>query len=83
MWPNPKVTTDLVTYTEEIINGNLHFLCSEIDQYDLSYFILKRADYRNYQIFLNRRYYLVTEYSRSWKFDFSCCVKKIEICLNL
>ena len=28
---NPtKETTDLVTFTEEIINGNFHFLCSEL-----------------------------------------------------
>ena len=25
MWPNPQETTDLVTFTEEILNGNLHF----------------------------------------------------------
>ena len=29
MWPNPKETADLVTFTEEIHNGKLHFLCSE------------------------------------------------------
>ena len=28
MWPNPQVPADLVTFTEEIINGKLHFLCS-------------------------------------------------------
>ena len=32
MWPNPQETTDLpadlVTFTGEIINGKLHFLCS-------------------------------------------------------
>ena len=28
MWPNPKETADLVTFTEEILNGKLHFLCS-------------------------------------------------------
>ena len=28
MWPNPQKTTDLVTFTEEILNGKLHFLCS-------------------------------------------------------
>ena len=28
MWPNPQDTADLVTYTEEILNGKLHFLCS-------------------------------------------------------
>ena len=29
MWPNPLETPDLVTFTEEILNGKLHFLCSE------------------------------------------------------
>ena len=28
MWPNPQFSTDLVTFTEEIFNGKLHFLCS-------------------------------------------------------
>ena len=28
MWPNPRETADLVTFTEEIPNGKLHFLCS-------------------------------------------------------
>ena len=25
MWPNPQETVDLVTFTEEILNGKLHF----------------------------------------------------------
>ena len=29
MWPNPQETGDLVTFTEEILNGKLHFLWSE------------------------------------------------------
>ena len=29
MWPNPQVPADLVTFTEEILNEKLHFLCSE------------------------------------------------------
>ena len=29
MWPNPQFPADLVTFTEEILNGKLHFLCSE------------------------------------------------------
>ena len=29
MWPIPQETTDLVTYTEEIFNGKLYFLCIE------------------------------------------------------
>ena len=28
MWPNPQETADLVTFTEEILNGKPHFLCS-------------------------------------------------------
>ena len=28
MRPNPQVPADLVTFTEEILNGKLHFLCS-------------------------------------------------------
>ena len=29
MWPNPQFPIDLVTFTEEILNWKLHFLCSE------------------------------------------------------
>ena len=29
MWPNPQETADLVTFTKEILNGKLYFLCSE------------------------------------------------------
>ena len=28
MLPNPLETADLVTFTEEILNGKLHFLCT-------------------------------------------------------
>ena len=28
MWPNPKETADLVTFTKEILNGKIYFLCS-------------------------------------------------------
>ena len=30
MWPNPLVTADLVTFTQETFNGKFHFLCSTI-----------------------------------------------------
>ena len=29
MRSNPQETADLVTFTDEILNGKLHFLCSE------------------------------------------------------
>ena len=28
MGPSPQETADLVTFTEETLNGKLHFLCS-------------------------------------------------------
>ena len=28
MWPNPQFPVDLVTFTEEILHGKLHFSCS-------------------------------------------------------
>ena len=28
MWLNPQFPADLITFTEEILNGKLHFLCS-------------------------------------------------------
>ena len=30
MWPNQQEPADLVTFTEEILNGKLYFLCSEV-----------------------------------------------------
>ena len=29
MWPNLQEIADLVTFTKEIYNGKLHFLCSD------------------------------------------------------
>ena len=29
MWPNPQFSADLATFTEEILNGKLYFLCYE------------------------------------------------------
>ena len=29
MCPNPQETADLVTFTEEILNGKLYFLCRD------------------------------------------------------
>ena len=36
MWPNPQKSADLVTFTEEILNVKLRFLCSVIlsDDFD-------------------------------------------------
>ena len=32
MRPNPQQTADLVTFTEEILNDKLHFLCGVLDR---------------------------------------------------
>ena len=29
MWSNAQLSADLVIFTEEILNGKLHFLCSD------------------------------------------------------
>ena len=31
MLPNPQETADLITFTEEVLNEKLHFLCSDSD----------------------------------------------------
>ena len=31
MRPNPQETAGFVTFTQEILNGKLHFLCSAMD----------------------------------------------------
>ena len=41
MQPNPQETADLVTFTEEILNGKLHFLCSAIKFYAFHSHLLK------------------------------------------
>ena len=44
MWQNPQKTVDLVTFTAEILNGKLHFLCNVCctDQFSWSIFEEKR-----------------------------------------
>ena len=34
MWPNRQETTDLVSFTVEILNEKLHLLCSDADDGD-------------------------------------------------
>ena len=41
MLPNPLETADLVTFTEEILNGKLHFLCTMFHCHKI--FILLKA----------------------------------------
>ena len=44
MGPNPQFAADMVTFTEEILNGKLHFLCSagaelKLVQITIQYFV--------------------------------------------
>ena len=51
MWPNPQEPADLVTFIEDIHNGKLHFLCSEI--YNIQHKVdMKLLNYEiiNYEI---------------------------------
>ena len=36
MWPNPQETAELVTFTEEVLNGKLLFFCLYVIDEDLS-----------------------------------------------
>ena len=39
MLPNLQETADLVTFTKEILNRKLHFLCSGSDRFQITFFI--------------------------------------------
>ena len=39
MRPNPQLPADLVTFNEEILNGKLHFLCSQCFKFSESVFL--------------------------------------------
>ena len=45
MWPNPQETADLVTFTEEILNRKLHFLCNDNNNYLISIWPLNAASH--------------------------------------
>ena len=46
MWPNLLETADLVTFTEEISNGKLHFLYIEGD--DISIYAVDESELESY-----------------------------------
>ena len=77
MWPNPKFAADLVTFTEEIFNGKLHFLCSvvvnelkettfkNIHQYSFLCTIdhfLKVTSAKNYSLSSGNPWYVINEF---------------------
>ena len=42
MWPNPQETADLVTFTQEILNGKSHFLRS-VSSFAVNTYLFKIA----------------------------------------
>ena len=43
MWLNPEETADLVTFTEETLNGEFHFLCGVNSEYTSEFIGCKSA----------------------------------------
>ena len=47
MWPNSQFPADLVTFTEEILNGKLHFLSSDCQKILRETFLIRKlTDYK-------------------------------------
>ena len=60
MLPNPQFLADLVTFTEEILNGKLHFQCGVIEESNNSTILPKKInDIVNYIWERWKREYLV------------------------
>ena len=66
MWPNPQFPADFVTFTEETLNGKLHFLCIE--------WIIKII----YEV-LNSRLTSVVEWEHVSQTAFTCSKLTIDI----
>ena len=47
MWPNSQFPTDLVMFTEEILNGKFQFLCS-----------ITKSKFRHQSVFADRKFYI-------------------------
>ena len=46
MWPNLQIPADLVTFTEEILNGKVHFLCCGLQEKALLHFFVTEVHQR-------------------------------------
>ena len=68
MWPNPKETAALVTFTEEILNGKLHLLCSD-----------KKTSPRNGTKSYAGYWHFKTEVRKKAYESLSCCLKETVI----
>ena len=57
MWPNPQFPADLVTFTEEILNEKLHFLCSDPSSDLIIFKIWRVVDFKQELTLSNERTY--------------------------
>ena len=57
MWPNPQFPADLVTFTEEILNEKLHFLCSDLSSDLINFKIWRIVEFKQEWTVLNQRTY--------------------------
>ena len=54
MWPNPQETAGLVTFTGEILNGKIDFLCSVGKSQVLNVYFIQVTDYNHSQYIWNK-----------------------------
>ena len=62
MSPNPQETADLVTFTEEILNGKLHFLCSEVNEIISNVFSRRKISLNKNKTFFQSQKFGSVEY---------------------
>ena len=55
MWPNEQFPADLVTFTEEILSGKVHFLCSAGS---IAEFLLIKIENKAHSLYLQNSYNL-------------------------
>ena len=60
MEPNPQETADLVTFTEEIRSGKLHFLCSVMSE---SYHSTEKSGWKVFEDFLKKSWHVENWYN--------------------
>ena len=69
MWPNPKFTADLVTFTEKILNIELQFLCAvfvlsfqnETQRISHKRYYLLTREMKNYNIMIDGQNFLIRQ----------------------
>ena len=72
MWLNPQETADLVTFTEEILNGNFYFLCCVRCKWTLkmSYLLMAEKSFESFLIYqVLRCHENFEEYLQTWQSD--------------